>query len=153
VTLVLYAIVPSKIRDFVLIAAGFVFYMYDGLGHFVLLLVLTLIIYGLSAQRSKHALLFGITISVGTLVFYKYWKMVALTWNEVLGGWFGAGVPVWRISVPLAISFFVFEFVHYLTDVYRGNTERVPFRTFLLFIFFFPSMVAGPIKRIQSFTN
>jgi alginate O-acetyltransferase complex protein AlgI len=123
------------------------------LGHFLLLLVLTLLIYGLSVLRSKRALLVGITVAVVTMIFYKYWKMLALTWNELLAGWFGASVPIWRISIPLAISFFVFEFVHYLTDVYRGKTERVSLRTFLLFIFFFPSMVAGPIKRIQSFAH
>jgi alginate O-acetyltransferase complex protein AlgI len=153
VTLSIYAVVPIKAREFVMIAAGFVFYMYDGLGHFALLLALTLIIYGLAALRRKDALLVGISLAVATLVFYKYWKMVVITWNELFAGWFGLDLPIWRISVPLAISFFVFEFVHYLTDVYRGKTERVSFKTFLLFIFFFPSMVAGPIKRIQSFAK
>jgi alginate O-acetyltransferase complex protein AlgI len=136
-----------------MIAAGFVFYAYDGWGHYAMLLAMTLVIYGLASLRSKNALLIGISLSVGLLLFYKYSKMAVATWNQLFDGWLGAGQPVLRITVPLAISFFVFEFVHYLVDVYKGKTERVSFRMFLLFIFFFPSMVAGPIKRIQTFAK
>ena len=55
------------------------------------------------------------------------------------------------MALPLAISFFTFEFVHYLTDVYRGGAPiRSPFR-FAFFSIFFPSIVSGPIKRYQPF--
>lgn len=56
-----------------------------------------------------------------------------------------------QVALPLALSFFTFEFVHYLTDVYHGAQPiRSPFR-FAFFCIFFPSIVSGPIKRFQPF--
>jgi len=53
--------------------------------------------------------------------------------------------------LPLGISFFTFEFIHYAVDRYHGRTEAGKFREYLAFILFFPTMVAGPIKRYQDF--
>jgi alginate O-acetyltransferase complex protein AlgI len=147
VTLGLYALAPAKLRPFVMILAGFVFYAYDSIPHFLLLLALTLLIYALSRSTKKSVIAAGIVFSVGLLIYYKYWKMVVTSLDQ----WFGADLAAVKLAVPLAISFFVFEFVHYLVDVYKGKAQRVTLREFFLFIFFFPSLVAGPIKRIQSF--
>ena len=60
------------------------------------------------------------------------------------------GVP--DILVPLGISFFTFEFIHYLIDQYLGKvTHRASLLDFSLFAFFFPSLVSGPVKRFQLF--
>ncbi|PWK16222.1 MBOAT family O-acyltransferase [Tumebacillus permanentifrigoris] len=147
ITLSVYALAPAKWRPYVMILAGFVFYAYDSLAHFLLLLALTLIIYTLSRSRKKSVFAAGIVFSVGLLFYYKYWKMAVTSLDQ----WFGADLTAVKLAVPLAISFFVFEFVHYLVDVYKGKAQRVTLREFFLFIFFFPSLVAGPIKRIQSF--
>ncbi|KEO84035.1 MBOAT family O-acyltransferase [Tumebacillus flagellatus] len=147
VTLLLYTLAPAKVRPFVMILAGFVFYAYDSLAHFFLLVVLTLCIYAVSRAQSKRWTVLGIVFSVALLFYYKYWKMAVTTIDQ----WFGGNLPVVKLAVPLAISFFVFEFVHYLVDVYKGKAKPVTLREFFLFIFFFPSLVAGPIKRIQSF--
>lgn len=147
ITLSVYALAPQKLRPFVMILAGLVFYSYDSIPHFLLLIALTLIIYAISRSKQKIMFVVGIVLSVGLLLYYKYWKMAVTTFND----WFGDNMAVVKLAVPLAISFFVFEFVHYLVDVYKGKTERVSLREFFLFIFFFPSLVAGPIKRIQSF--
>lgn len=53
--------------------------------------------------------------------------------------------------LPLGISFFTFEFIHYAVDVYKGKTTPARAGDFLGFILFFPTMVAGPIKRVQDF--
>jgi alginate O-acetyltransferase complex protein AlgI len=53
--------------------------------------------------------------------------------------------------VPLGISFFTFEFIHFAADVYSGKIERRPWGTYAAFILFFPSMVSGPIKRYEEF--
>jgi alginate O-acetyltransferase complex protein AlgI len=61
--------------------------------------------------------------------------------------------PVLPIILPLGISFFVFEFIHYLVDVYKGSPAvKNPIR-FFLFAAFFPAQIAGPIKRYQDFDN
>lgn len=58
----------------------------------------------------------------------------------------------WRDAfLPLGISFFTFEFIHYAVDCMKGKLKPASFRDFLAFILFFPTMVAGPIKRYQDF--
>lgn len=61
--------------------------------------------------------------------------------------------PVFDIILPLGISFFVFEFVHYLIDVYRGDKPVKSWLEFAAFAAFFPSQIAGPIKRYQQFAQ
>jgi alginate O-acetyltransferase complex protein AlgI len=53
--------------------------------------------------------------------------------------------------LPLGVSFFTFEFIHYATDRYKSKTEAGNVGEYLAFILFFPTMVAGPIKRYQQF--
>jgi alginate O-acetyltransferase complex protein AlgI len=60
-------------------------------------------------------------------------------------------LPLPSIIVPLAISFFTFEFVHVLVDVYYGKIRELDALEFTVFTMFFPTLVAGPIKRFQSF--
>lgn len=55
--------------------------------------------------------------------------------------------------LPLGISFFVFEFIHYLTIVYKGSKPIKDVVAFSLFAAFFPSQIAGPIKRYQTFVK
>ncbi|MBS1999400.1 MAG: MBOAT family protein, partial [Cyanobacteria bacterium SZAS LIN-2] len=62
-----------------------------------------------------------------------------------------ADSPFLSVVLPLGISFFVFEFVHYLADVYRGDKPVRSFLVFASFAAFFPSQIAGPIKRYQDF--
>src|SRR6185503_5527208 len=59
--------------------------------------------------------------------------------------------PVLQIILPLGISFFVFEFIHYLVDVYKGSKQVKSWFEFSAFAAFFPSQIAGPIKRYQDF--
>jgi alginate O-acetyltransferase complex protein AlgI len=94
--------------------------------------------------------LVAISIPVLALVSYKY-RLLLLDSLSHLGivpvSLRAASAP----ALPLAISFFAFEFVHYLVDVYGGDAPiRNPFR-FALFAIFFPSIVSGPIKRFQPF--
>jgi alginate O-acetyltransferase complex protein AlgI len=95
---------------------------------------------------SKLCLL-GIVQSVAFLVVFKYWNFLARL------AWFGhPNPPRWSGAfLPLGISFFTFEFIHYAVDRYRGTAPRGRLRDYLAFIFFFPTMVAGPIKRYQQF--
>jgi len=82
------------------------------------------------------------------LIVFKYW-------NFLTGLIFGAPThnPLYWAGafLPLGISFFTFEFIHYAVDRYRGNTQAGTFGEYMAFILFFPTMVAGPIKRYQTF--
>lgn len=108
---------------------------------------------GLSRQPVLCGL--GMAASAGALVFYKYTLFLVST---IVTLWPGAGDQLTSSShsvlpaaPPLAISFFVFEFVHYLFDVLHGSPPiRNPLH-FGLFAIFWPSLVAGPIKRYEQF--
>jgi alginate O-acetyltransferase complex protein AlgI len=96
----------------------------------------------------------ALLVPVLGLIFYKYRALFLGSLSENLGGSAGEWLKTYAIqpAMPLAISFFTFEFVHYLTDVYHGDGKPVrdPFK-FAIFCIFFPSIVSGPIKRFQPF--
>ena len=89
----------------------------------------------------------------GTLLYCKYMLFLA---RNVLGlvmpGELAPTIATIAPAViPLGVSFFTFEFVHYLVDVYRGDIPVRNLRDFASFALFWPTMVAGPIKRYQQF--
>ena len=90
----------------------------------------------------------GIGISLIVLGAFKYWNfLTGLVFESP-----GENSLRWEESfLPLGVSFFTFEFIHYAADRYRGKVERGTFGEYLAFIFFFPTLVAGPIKRFQDF--
>src|SRR6266704_2956076 len=97
-------------------------------------------------ERSFFCLI-GIGQALAFLIIFKYW-------NFFTGLIFpSAHNPVvWSSAfLPLGISFFTFEFIHYAVDRYRGKTTAGSFGDYMSFILFFPTMVAGPIKRYQDF--
>lgn len=109
---------------------------------------------GLSRRRLFCGL--AIALAVLALVFYKYTLflsqgVIALVSPE-LAARATAQADRWLPALPpLGISFFVFEFVHYLVEVYRGGDPIRRPTDFALFSIFFPSLVAGPIKRYAQF--
>ncbi|HEX3464750.1 MAG TPA: MBOAT family O-acyltransferase [Candidatus Elarobacter sp.] len=153
---VYWTIVPRRWRPVALVVFGAVFYAFSVPAYLVLLAVLGGVTYALgiallrtrSVPARKALLATGVTLIVGVLVFFKYTKFLALTVDQIAHT---AIVPVPVIVVPLAISFFTFEFVHVLVDIYLGKIERLDALDFVVFMMFFPTLVAGPIKRYQSF--
>jgi alginate O-acetyltransferase complex protein AlgI len=157
VLLVYWFLTPARMRPFVLIVAGLLFYATAIPAYTVLIVALAAVTY-VTAQGMLRAqpgsarrawLIAGVIASVGVLIFFKYSKLFALSFGSICQGGCLRFLP--DIAVPLAVSFFTFEFVHLLVDVYVGKIERVRLRDFALFALFFPTMVAGPIKRYQNF--
>lgn len=146
-----YYVLPKVSRPFVLLAASYIFYLYDpnNAGFVVLLFVLTAVTYGaalaLSYTPSRHRairrtiLAVALVLSLGCLVYYKY--------TGFLLGLF-SGKSTWSVAQPLGISFFILQASGYLIDVYRAKyaAER-NFLHYALFVSFFPCIVAGPIER------
>lgn len=114
----------------------------------------------------KGIFAFGVIVNIGTLIYYKYANFIIE--NVVASYNFSIAKvapllqiappvpwdkPVLDVILPLGISFFVFEFVHYLVDVYRGDKALRSFREFAAFASFFPSQIAGPIKRYKDFMD
>lgn len=120
------------------------------------IIVLGIVTYGCALSRRRNLCLFAIVLCATSLAFYKYT-------NFICQGLIGLVSPKlahaatrqadrWLPTAPpLAISFFAFEFVHYLVEIYRGGEPIRRLRDFALFGIFFPSLVAGPIKRYRDF--
>lgn len=152
-------VVPMRWRAGFLMASGVVFYSASIPAYTVLILTLSAVTYGvirwLLALRESQVvqrrlvLSAGVAASVGVLIVFKYTHFIASGFGDLCTGGCVNLVP--QLIVPLAVSFFTFEFVHATVDVYLGKIERVSLRDFALFALFFPTMVAGPIKRYQNF--
>jgi alginate O-acetyltransferase complex protein AlgI len=107
-----------------------------------------------ASPRSRRLLLvMSISFNLGLLAFFKYANFF-LASARSLGGWLGFRFdpPLLDIVLPLGISFYTFETISYITDVYLGRTQ--PVRNLLdyaLYIMFFPHLIAGPIVRPRDF--
>jgi alginate O-acetyltransferase complex protein AlgI len=100
------------------------------------------------SEARKVALGIGIAINLGALVYFKYTNFLLAEANRVLVSFGQAPIEMSPVHLPLGISFFVFQGMSYLIDVYRREipAERSPFR-FALFKALFPQLIAGPIVR------
>jgi alginate O-acetyltransferase complex protein AlgI len=157
-TLTIYwLLIPHRIKPYYIVAAGCVFYVYYVPAYLALILALGLLTYGVGIMvvrarenpaAKKLWMTLGVATIVGVLALFKYAKFFALTVNEVSKH---DVLPIPHLIVPLAISFFTFEFVHVLVDIYLGKIDRLDPLDFATFTMFFPTLVAGPIKRYQSF--
>lgn len=154
--LVYWLVTPQKYKKNVLIAFGFLFYFVAG--QFVRIFVFGLDVlvfwigkllfkYKEGEKKRRTAFIIGLVSVVGSLVFFKYTNMLI----GIMEGISGAQLPMLNIAMPVGISFFTFEFIHYLTDIYYGKIKPHSFKDFLLFSFFYPTLVSGPIKRFQIF--
>lgn len=152
----LFRVVPPWARPWVCALSGMAFYVFfsvttvggwAGAACIVILFWEALLsrLYG----EKKRACLLGVTASLLVLFFFKYWNFTTGLLTLPLGK-----NPVrWEHPfLPLGISFFTFEFIHYAVDRYKGKVEKGTWPEYVAFIFFFPTMVAGPIKRFQDFS-
>jgi alginate O-acetyltransferase complex protein AlgI len=164
----LHWVLPERYRRALLLIASYVFYMnwMPSYGTLILGLTVANYFFGLLIARSQKSkkswLTAGLIFNLGMLCFFKYANFVVGTfWSALLFGHKLTGIgalsstnsPVLNIILPLGISFFTFEFIHYIVDVYRGSAPMRNFWHFALFAAFFPSQIAGPIKRFQDFNQ
>lgn len=155
----LYWLCPKKARLPLLLLASYYFYMSWIPAFALLILGMTLFNYywGQRLSNSKNAktdLTLGIGINLACLFFFKYTNFLLDTFNWAWLGFAHTSLG-WHadIILPLGISFFAFEFVHYLFEIYRGNSPINSFVLFGLFAAFFPTQIAGPIKRYKDFES
>ncbi len=157
----LYWILPKKYRSPMLLAASWYFYMSWCPVMILLIIAMTVVNYFVgkrlhSAAKEKKRTIFGagVIFNILCLAIFKYSNFAAANASDVVGLFTGHN-PHWTVNIllPLAISFFTFEFIHYLFEVYRGNKPIDSFVLFSLFAAFFPTQIAGPIKRYPDFVK
>lgn len=158
IVFIVFWVAPQRFRVPILLLSSYIFYMSWRPAYIALILFLTVSNYFLgikidrAAQKRKLWLGVGVAANLSTLAFFKYAYFIDDIVNAALRplGWHPLAIP-FDIILPLGISFFVFEFIHYLTDIYRGSKPVESFLGFALFASFFPTQIAGPIKRFQDF--
>ena len=141
----IYWMLPLRCRVPSLILFGLLYYAQASIFYLALIVVLSSITYvaGLliAKYRSRSLLILSISTLLLILAFFKYARVI------------DASTFFISIALPLGISFFTFEFVHYLADVYTGKIAHASPLSFFSFAFFFPSLVSGPIKRYEHFSE
>ncbi len=150
----LYSLVPNlKIRNGLLIVASLVFYAY-GEPIYVLLMIFSSVLNYICARfvvsgkhgKNKVALVLAVIVNLGILGVFKYTGFLVGTVNDI----FSLSVPVPQIALPVGISFFTFQALSYVIDVYRGNAQvQKNYFSVLLYISFFPQLIAGPIVKYR----
>ena len=149
--LVIYYTVPGRFQNVFLLAASYVYYMWQMPRYGIISAVLTLFSYGLafliaksSGKRRVWVLSAGIVVLAGILFVYKYLSFTL----SVLAELAGREAPAMKLLMPLGISFYIFQMIGYLIDVYHEKlpAERDIVR-YALFVSFFPQILSGPIGR------
>jgi alginate O-acetyltransferase complex protein AlgI len=159
VTWLLFWLTPVRWRVELLLVASYVFYAswsppFAGL---MFALAVANYLFGLAvgrATRRRRLVLWAcIIVDLLVLAFFKYWNFAADSWSFAVRSAIGVvwQPPLLDVILPLGISFFTFEFIHYLVDIYRGHVPVHSFSKFHVFAAFFPTQIAGPIKRFQQF--
>lgn len=149
-----FFLVPRGWRRHILIISGITFYGYFAGIYVFLVAGEVLLLYLLLRQRSIYRFLLGLVLTVGTLVYFKYGAFTVEILNNLRTFvQVGLALPVGKLATPLAVSFFTFEFIHLVVDRYRGKIKALSFTEFSAFAFFFPSLIAGPIKRFNDFNE
>lgn len=92
-------------------------------------------------KKRKYLLLFGLTANILLLGYYKYANFFIDNINYL----FATHIEIAKIILPLGISFFTFTQITYLVDIYKNKTKECNFLNYILFVTFFPHLIAGPI--------
>lgn len=157
---VLYFTIPTKWRWLLLLVASYVFYMSWKTEYVILIAFTTMVDYlvalkiGQETQKRKKKiwLILSLVVNLGMLAGFKYLNFFTDTIN-ILFSTTGASPPfsLYKILLPVGISFYIFQSLSYTIDVYRGykKPETHPGK-FALYVSFFPQLVAGPIERSTS---
>ncbi len=155
-----YFLLPRKVRWFWLLVMSYYFYMNWHAEYALLMASSTLvtwicgnIVHRVSEPKKRKVVLtLGIVFNLGMLGYFKYTGMF-LDLLQRGANFLGIGWRAPRVSIllPVGISFFVFQALGYMIDVYRGTTEpEKNLLKYALFVSFFPQLVAGPIERSKN---
>ena len=140
------------VKNAVLVLFSLLFYAW-GEPVYVLLMIVTVLMNYLAARwmvstetHRKTALILGLVANVAVLASFKYLGFFATILNNI-----GIAVPIPAIALPIGISFYVFQSISYLVDVYRNDSPvQKRYADLLLYISMFPQLIAGPIVRYDT---
>jgi alginate O-acetyltransferase complex protein AlgI len=143
---------PKRFRVFFLIAVSVFYYGFYSLPfllHFLIVIAINyLLARRIAASGSRATLIFGVAVNILHLVFFKY----ANSAIALIAPHTGIAAPATlKIMMPLAISFYTFQFIAFQVDVFKKQVNEVAAGKFFLFMLFFPHLISGPILRSGDF--
>lgn len=151
--MILYYLLPVRFRNVILLLASLVFYAWGEPVYLFLMLLSILFNYfsGLDIARNlqdkraaKRSLVFNLIINLAVLGFFKYEGFVLDTLNGILP----VHISYHALPLPIGISFYTFQILSYIIDVYRGNVKvQTNLSNFALYVTMFPQLIAGPIVQ------
>lgn len=160
VFLLVYLVTPQKLRNLVALVGSLLFYAWGAPKFVFVLLGIAVLDYFVALQickRDRHAakwLSFAVVYNLGLLLYFKYANFFIDNTNALLTQ-IGVDKIAWTsVALPLGISFFTFQQLSYLVDVYRG--EKPPLKNpidYILLVGMFPHLVAGPILRYRDMAD
>lgn len=150
--LLVYFVVPDRLKNFTLLAASLIFYGWGEPKYLVFMLlsvtqsyIAALLVEHFRGKKlAKLALALSAVASLGLLAYCKYADFFIENFNAVTG----LSVPLLNIALPVGISFYTFQILSYVVDVYRGDVPaQRNFIDLAMYIAMFPQLIAGPIVR------
>ena len=152
--LIVYYAVPPKYRNFVLLLGSLIFYGWGEPRLLILMMIVILINYFSAcalkrfARWGKEILILNISLNLLILGGFKYSGFIVRNFNYILPGSVQFRIP--DIALPIGISFYTFQSMSYVVDVYRGDVAcQKNVLTFATYVSMFPQLIAGPIVRYR----
>ncbi len=156
--LLLYFLVPKKLKNALLLVASLVFYAWGEPVYVVIMLAVIAVDYlhGRIIQRRKDtgdlrgakiALVSAVILNLAALGFFKYSNFLIGNLNAIPG----VDIPVLKLTLPIGISFYTFQSLSYVIDVYRGDVKaQRNIISFGAYVALFPQLIAGPIVQYKT---
>ena len=150
IVLAIFYIVPNKLKNIVLLIASLTFYFY-GEPQYALLMIFSILstyIFGILMDKYKNHkkafLILSICTTIGLLIYFKYINFIIQNLNL----WLSNKIDFIYVVLPIGISFYTFQLMSYIIDVYRGQAKvQKNFFNLAMYISLFPQLIAGPIVR------
>lgn len=145
-----YLLVRKEMRNFVLLLASLLFYAW-GEPNYLAIMILTIVANYIGAlllekfgQHKKLILLLTVTANLGFLIYFKYFNFILDNINHL----FRTNIDFIQVVMPIGISFYTFQAMSYIFDVYKGEVKaQKNFYKLALYISLFPQLIAGPILK------
>ena len=153
--LLFYFVVKEKYRNIILLIFSLIFYSWGEPNYIILMLISIFMnyIFGItldkfkSNKNKKVVLIFSILFNLGLLVYFKYFNFIVTNINNIIGKNI---IPNTNILLPIGISFYTFQVMSYIIDLYREEIKvQKNLLNLALYISFFPQLIAGPIVKYK----
>lgn len=153
--LLIYFTVPKKyrsIRNGILLLFSLVFYAYGEPTYIIIMLVSIVINYFFGymveyTSYKKVSVILSVIVNISILIYFKYTDFLVMNFNSI----FNSAISIRKMVMPIGISFFTFQGLSYVLDIYKGDAsaQKNPLNV-MLYVALFPQLIAGPIVRYQS---